>query len=76
MPEIVHVKVLPPAQKGVRYSSRQVSRLLGQAECDWPEKEQAFLGKLIGQNEAIGQVRDSCLRFKVMMTEKKPDELA
>ncbi|MFD2573070.1 transposase [Spirosoma soli] len=67
---------LPPAQKGVRYSCRQVSRLLGLPECDWPEKERAFLSYLVGQDEAIGQVRDLCLRFKVMIKDKKPDELA
>jgi transposase len=74
-PRLVQEPALPPAQKGVCYSSRQVSRLLGLPECDWPEKERLFLRYLVSQNEAIGQVRDLCLRFKVMMKDKKPDEL-
>ncbi|WP_223834332.1 ISL3 family transposase [Spirosoma profusum] len=75
-PRLAQVPALPPAQKGVRYSSRQVSRFLGQPECDWPERERAFLGQLVGQNEAIRQVRDLSLRFKVMIKDKKPDDLA
>ncbi|GAB3788427.1 hypothetical protein GCM10028818_54960 [Spirosoma horti] len=69
-PRLVQEPALLPAQKGVRYSGRQVSRLLGQPECDWPEREWAFWGQLVGQNEAIRQVRDLCLRFKGMMTDK------
>lgn len=75
-PPLVQEPALPSAQKGVRYSCRQVSRLLGLPECDWPERERAFLGQLVGQNEIISQVRDLCLRFKVMMNAKKPDDLA
>ena len=75
-PRLVQELALPPAQKGVRYSSRQVSRLLGLPECDWPDKERTFLSYLVGQNETIRQVRDLCLRFKVMMKDKNPDELA
>jgi transposase len=73
-PRLVQEPALPPAQKGVRYSSRKVSRLLGLPECDWPEKERAFLSYLVGQNVAISQVRELCLRL--MMKDKKPDELA
>ena len=72
----LHDPVLPPAQKGLRYSSRQLSRFLGQCESDWPEADRAFLGQLIGQNEAIGQVHDLCLRFKGLMKDKKADDLA
>ena len=38
----LHEPVLPPAQKGVSYSSRQLSRFLGQCESDWPEADRAF----------------------------------
>ena len=72
----LHDPVLPPAQKGFRYSSRQLSRFLGQCESDWPESDRAFLGQLVGQNEAISQVRDLCLRFKGLLKDKKADDLA
>lgn len=72
----LHEPVLPPAQKGVSYLSRQLSRFLGQCESDWPEADRDFLGELVSQNTAISQVRDLCLGFKVMMTDKKPDDLA
>ena len=75
-PPLVQEAALPPAQKGTRYFSRQISRFLGQPECDWLERDRNFLGQLVGQNEVIGQVRDLCLRFKVMINDKKPNELA
>ena len=75
-PRFVQEPALPPAQKGTRYSSRQVSRLLGQPECDWPERDQGFLSHLVSHNEAISQVRDLCLRFKSMMRQKQPEDLA
>ena len=35
-----------------------------------------FLSELVSQNAAISQVRDLCLGFKVMMKDKKPEDLA
>ena len=41
-PPLVQEAALPPAQKGTRYFSRQISRFLGQPECDWLERSGTF----------------------------------
>lgn len=75
-PRTADESALPPAQKGIHYSSRRLSRLLGQDESDWQPGKQPFLTYLLAQNESIRQVRELSLRFKAMMKDKKDDGLA
>ena len=74
-PRLAVEPTLPPARKGISYSSRQVSRLLSLPEPDWPAGEQAFIQELLRQSESIKLVRDLCLRFKILMETKQADGL-
>ncbi|MFD2937418.1 ISL3 family transposase [Spirosoma flavum] len=75
-PRLIQESALPPAQKGFSYSSRRLSRLLGQDESDWPKTDRPFLDCLLNQNASISQVRQLILRFKAMMKAKLADGLA
>ncbi|WP_206170562.1 transposase [Spirosoma pollinicola] len=72
----MHEPTLPPAQKELRYSSRQLSRLLGQPEVDWPETDRPFLEYLLNCNESITQVHRLSLHFRLLMQTKQANELA
>lgn len=75
-PRSIPAPALPPAKKELRYSSRQLSRLLGQPEVDWPETDRPFLELLLSRNESISQVHRLSLQFKQLMETKQAHELA
>ena len=75
-PRPAHDATLPPAQKELSYSSRRLSRLLGQSEVDWTQADRPFLEHLLNCNESIGQVHQLILRFKKLMQNRQADELA
>ena len=74
-PRLVQEPALPPAQKGISYSSRRLSRLLSQEESEWSEVERSFVEPLLNHNELISQVHQLSLRFRAMMKAKQADGL-
>ncbi|WP_198175084.1 transposase [Spirosoma arboris] len=75
-PRPSYAPTLPPAQKEFSYSSRRLSRLLGQLAVEWPETDRPFLKHLLHSNELIGQVHQLSLRFKQLMQDRQAEELA
>lgn len=74
-PRLVQEPALPPAQKGISYSSRRLSRLLSQEKSEWSDEDRSFLEPLLNQNELIGQVYQLSLGFRAMMKAKQADGL-
>lgn len=75
-PRSITAPTLPPAKKELRYTSRQLSRLLIQPEVDWPETDRPFLEHLLRRNKSISQVHRLSLQFKQLMETKQAHELA
>lgn len=74
-PRLVQEPALPPAQKGISYSSRRLSRLLSQEKSEWSEQDRSFLESLLNQNELISQVHQLSLGFRAIMKTKQADSL-
>lgn len=75
-PRKPHAYTLPPIQKGVTYSSRNLSIALCQKQEDWTEEQKPFLHQLLQKNPILHQARELILEFKSMMEHKKGEELA
>ena len=74
-PRSSHKPTLPPTQRELSYSSRMLSRLVGQLAVDWPETDRPILEHLVNGNESIRQAHKLSLGFKRLMQDRQAEEL-
>jgi transposase len=66
---------LPPAQKGMNYSSRGLSIAFCKTQQEWNEKQKPFLTKLLEKSPLLKQLWELNLEFKSLVEQKKGDNL-
>jgi transposase len=66
---------LPPAQRGMNYSTVSISLALCKPQTDWSEKERPFLIKLLEKSSSLKRLWELNLEFKDIMKLKKADGL-
>lgn len=66
---------LPPAKKGMSFSSRSLSIIICQQEIDWEDKDKPFFQKLLEKSSQLRRLRELNLEFKYMIDQKKGKNL-